>query len=188
MNMLRNAPHICDHRYSYALDNRIRRLFQSPEKITSDYIRPGNTVVDIGCGPGFFTIPMAELVGHTGRVIAVDLQPQMLAKLKGKLSSTALNKRVELHQCQPSGLALNANLSANFVLAYYMVHEVPDQKRLFEEIAAILTEDGQFLMVEPLFHVTKSAFLHSVAIAQTAGLKAMHFPRKKGGMSVLFTK
>ncbi|WP_432455732.1 MULTISPECIES: class I SAM-dependent methyltransferase [unclassified Agarivorans] len=188
MNLLRNELHICNHRHSFALDNVARRLFQSPKKITSDYIRPGNTVIDIGCGPGFFTIPMAELVGETGQVIAVDLQPQMLAKLKKKLDGSILNERVELHQCEPSSLALKSEVKADFVLAYYMVHEVPNQRSLFEEVANTLSDDGQFLIVEPFFHVKKSAFMQYLSIAEDVGLKAIESPRKKGGMSVLLTK
>jgi ubiquinone/menaquinone biosynthesis C-methylase UbiE len=44
--------------------------------------RPGMTVVDLGCGNGFWTLPMAREVGQAGRVLAVDIQREMLQKLK----------------------------------------------------------------------------------------------------------
>ena len=70
--------HICPHKFSFMLDNIFRRRLQHPRKIVGEYLRPGDTVIDLGCGPGFFTIDMAKVVGPTGKVIAVDLQRSML--------------------------------------------------------------------------------------------------------------
>ena len=50
-----------------------RRWVQDPEEIVKPYVRRGSTVLDIGCGMGYFTIPLAGLVGEEGQVIALDI-------------------------------------------------------------------------------------------------------------------
>ena len=64
---------VCPVERAGSLDNTIRRWLQNPKKILGPYLDEGMTVVDIGCGPGFFSIDMAQMVGKSGRVIAVDL-------------------------------------------------------------------------------------------------------------------
>ena len=61
-----------------SLDNIIRRWLQNPQKILRPYLKEGMTVLDIGCGPGFISIDMAQMVGESGQVISVDLQEGML--------------------------------------------------------------------------------------------------------------
>ncbi|GEM_PF-6888608 len=73
--------HVCPWWLAYTFDNPLRQLVHNPEKIFSSLIRPGQTVVDIGCGMGYFSLGMAKLVGESGRVISVDLQKEMLAKV-----------------------------------------------------------------------------------------------------------
>ncbi|MBU2481355.1 MAG: SAM-dependent methyltransferase, partial [Proteobacteria bacterium] len=59
---------VCSHSISFILDNFFRRILQNPEKIVKEYIGNGDTVIDLGCGPGFFSIEMAKMVGTTGKV------------------------------------------------------------------------------------------------------------------------
>ena len=65
---------VCSVEISGSLDNRIRKWLQNPQKILRPYIEEGMTVLDVGCGPGFFSIDIAQMVGKSGRVIASDLQ------------------------------------------------------------------------------------------------------------------
>lgn len=73
---------VCPVGLAGTLDNSIRKWLQNPQKILSPYIKEGMTVLDLGCGPGFFSVPMAKMVGKSGRVIACDLQEGMLRKVK----------------------------------------------------------------------------------------------------------
>ncbi len=73
--------HTCPAWFSFSLNNALRRIIHKPEAILEGLINPGDTVIDVGCGPGYFTVPMAEITGSGGRVIAVDLQDAMLEKL-----------------------------------------------------------------------------------------------------------
>lgn len=158
---------ICPVKLASALDSRIRRWFQNPRKILAPFVREGMTAVDYGCGPGFFTLDMAALVGVTGHVVAADLQQGMLDIVAGKLRQCGLEKRVELHACGKGG-ALPCK--ADFVLFFYMIHEVPDKVALFGEVASILKPEGRILFVEPPMHVSKKLFLEELEMARQAGL------------------
>ena len=76
---------VCPVERAGTLDSTFRRWLQNPEKILRPYLREGMTAVDLGCGPGFFTVDMAIIVGDTGRVIGSDLQEGMLRKLADKI-------------------------------------------------------------------------------------------------------
>jgi ubiquinone/menaquinone biosynthesis C-methylase UbiE len=158
--------HICSVEYAGALDSRIRRWIQNPRKILAPYVREGMTALDYGCGPGFFTLDMADLVGETGHVVAADIQQGMLDIVAAKLEKRALQKRVSLHLCGSGPLPLKVD----FALLFFMVHEVPDKAALFREIAAQLTPDGRVLMVEPPLHVSGKVYAEELEIARACGL------------------
>ena len=177
------SPHVCPHTISLFLDNWVRKFIQNPKKIVGPYIKKGNTVIDIGCGPGFFSIEMAKLVGKNGKVIAVDLQEKMIAHVKRKAARHGMLDRMEFHQCDANAIGLNRK--ADFILAYYMIHETPSPLHFLEEARGMLKDGGKMLVVEPKMHVSKSIFAQMLQEAEQAGLKAMGFPLKKGGRSVL---
>ena len=179
---------ICSHQHSFALDNFFRRLVQSPKKILAPYVNKGDTAIDLGCGPGFFTIALAELAGPAGSVIAVDLQAEMLARLEAKLhkvKNRSVLAPVVLQQCSEVELGLDESISADFVLAYYMVHETPDQLRFFQQIRKLLKPTGSCLIVEPPFHVNEKKFSQTLGWAEQAGLTITDRPKRKGGKSAL---
>ena len=171
---------VCPVERAGGLDNRIRRWFQNPHKILGPYIEEGMTVMDLGCGPGLFSIDMAQMVGKSGRVIAADLQAGMLQKLRDKIKGTELEERITLHKCEQNKIGISENV--DFVLLFYMVHEVPNKEALFSEIGTILKPNGQVLIVEPPFHVSKSAFEETLRKAQNVGLAIVKRPK------VLFSK
>jgi ubiquinone/menaquinone biosynthesis C-methylase UbiE len=169
------SPCVCPAKLAGGLDNRIRRWFQDPKRITAPYIRAGMTVLDLGCGPGFFTIEMAYMVGETGKVIAADLQDGMLRKLEKKISGTEIGGRITLHKCRANSIGLSEKI--DFVLLFYMVHEIPDKDAFFKELAAILVPGGRILMVEPPIHVSARSFEESLRHAREAGLAVAERPR-----------
>ncbi len=166
---------VCPVERAGSLDNRIRRWLQNPHKIVGPYIEKGMTVLDLGCGPGFFSIDMAQMVGKSGRVIAADLQEGMLQKLRDKIQGTKLEERITLHKCEENKIGVSEEI--DFVLAFYVVHEVPNQEEFFNEIGVILKPKGQVLVVEPPFHVSKSAFEETIRKARNAGFTVVERPK-----------
>jgi ubiquinone/menaquinone biosynthesis C-methylase UbiE len=166
---------VCPVERAGILDHRIRRWLQDPQKILRPYIEEGMTVLDIGCGPGFFSIDVAQMVGPSGRVIASDLQEGMLQKLRDKIQGTELEERITLRKCEEDKVGVSVNV--DFVLAFYMVHEVPNPKKFFREIKSILKPNGQVLIVEPPFRVSKRAFEETIRKARDAGLKPVEGPK-----------
>lgn len=161
---------VCPVRHAGALDSRVRRWFQDPAKIVGPYIREGMTVLDLGCGPGFFTVAMAEMVGRRGKVIAADLQDGMLEKVRGKIRGSHLEDRIRLHKCRADGIGFSG--TADLVFAFYVLHEVPDQRGLLSEIHALLCDGGNLLIVEPkVLHVSQAAFERTIGAAVEIGFE-----------------
>jgi ubiquinone/menaquinone biosynthesis C-methylase UbiE len=166
---------VCPVERAGSLDNRIRRWLQNPQKILGAYIEEGMTVLDVGCGPGLFSIDMAQMVGESGRVIAADLQEGMLGKLREKIKGTELEGRIRLHKCEEDKTGVLENV--DFVLLFYVVHEIPNKEEFFNEIVNILKPNGQIYIIEPPFHVSKTAFEETVRKAREAGLTEVERPK-----------
>lgn len=178
-------PYVCPAEFAGSLDNFLRRMVHKPRKILEPYIKNGMTVLDLGCGPGYFTVEMARLVGEKGKVIAADLQQGMLDMLDRKIRGTELERRVEKHLCQPDRIGISQK--ADFVLAFWMVHEVPDQKGMFEELKSILNPEGRIWIIEPKIHVTKKTFTKMIIKLESAGLKIIERPEVSISRSVLLS-
>jgi len=178
---------VCSHTHAFFLDNFFRRIIQNPKKIVGEYIAEGDTVIDLGCGPGYFSIDMARMVGSSGKVIAVDLQKEMLEKTQGKAKRLSLEDRIIFHNCPQDKIGLNGDMKADFILAYYMVHETPDHFKFLTEVKTLLKEQGKFLLVEPRFHVSKKQFQQIARDVENAGFKILGSPPKKGGHSLLLS-
>ena len=177
---------LCSAEHAGWLATPLRRLLHDPRRILAGLAAPGETVVDLGCGPGFFTLPLAEMVGPEGRVVAVDLQPAMLERLRSRAEKAGLAGSIILHACSVDGLGELP--PAHAALAFYMVHEVPDVARFLGEVSGALRPGGRFLLVEPRGHVSPSAFAATVSLAEAAGLRRVGAPRVRLSRTTLFAK
>jgi ubiquinone/menaquinone biosynthesis C-methylase UbiE len=155
------------------LDSRLRRFLYHPGRLAERYVKPGNRVLDFGCGPGFFTREFAKRVGPNGTVIAVDVQEEMLQILKKKLEPEGLMPRIKTYRCAPDSLGLSPDHDGTIdvVFAIFVVHEVPDPAKLFKEIAALLAPSGLLFLSEPPFIVSGGEFRDTIARAEEAGLR-----------------
>jgi len=160
--------HVCPWWLAYTFDNPLRRLIHKPEKIFGHYVQEGMTVMDIGCGMGYFTLALAEMVGDRGRVIAVDLQQKMLDIMLKRASGKGLAHRIVPHRCEAD--IIGVTTSADFILAFWMIHEVADPANFFTEIATILKHSGILLYAEPALHVPEKKFTNILSAAGNAGL------------------
>jgi ubiquinone/menaquinone biosynthesis C-methylase UbiE len=147
---------VCPWQLAPIIDNRLRPLIHSPEKIFAPYVAKGMTVLDVGCGAGFTSLGLAKLVGEEGLVIAADLQPKMLNMVKERALREGLAGRIRIHLCCPNRIGVQEEL--DFAVAFFMVHEVPDVQSFLEEVCALLKPGGQFFITEPKIHVGLLAF------------------------------
>ena len=76
-----------------SLDTPLRRFLYRPDRLAERYVKPGDRVLDFGCGPGFFTREFAKRVGENGQVFSVDLQEEMLAIVRGKMDAEGMSRR-----------------------------------------------------------------------------------------------
>jgi ubiquinone/menaquinone biosynthesis C-methylase UbiE len=165
---------VCPWWLCYSFDNPLRRLFHDPEPLLDPYVKSGMTVVDIGCGMGYFTIGLAKLAGPGGTVIAVDLQQRMLDVLEKRSIRAGVADRIVRHRCRKESLGVKG--PADFVLAFWMAHEVPDKPRFFHEIFDLLKPGGRLLLAEPKFHVTLQSIERTLAVCRDAGFRILEEP------------
>jgi ubiquinone/menaquinone biosynthesis C-methylase UbiE len=180
-----NNQRICPVENAGGLDNSLRRFLQNPRKILEPFISKEMTVLDLGCGPGFFSIEIAKMLAGPGKVIAADLQDGMLEIIKNKITGSGLEQKIATHKCRANTIGEIENV--DFVLAFYMIHEVPDQERLFSELKSILKPNGKIYIIEPKFHVTKKAFEEMMNKVRSIGFEIIDQPKVFFSRTVLLS-
>ena len=185
LEKLLNRKHVCPWWLCFTFDNPLRRIIHDPIKILRSYVHKGDTAIDIGPGMGYFTIPLAKLIGPSGRVTAIDIQQKMLTALVARAQKKGMADRIKTHLAGPDSIGFHEK--ADFILAFWMVHEVPDQKKFFSEIRDLMKPQGLFLMVEPVIHLSKKVFLREIETAKELGFSIKEYPEIRMSKSALFT-
>jgi ubiquinone/menaquinone biosynthesis C-methylase UbiE len=178
------GDHICPWWLAYTFDNRLRYFFHNPEKMLSSYVSKGMTILDAGCGMGFFSIGLAKLVGDKGCVISADVQPKMLEAMQKRSIKNGLSSIIRLHKSKPNSLGVETPV--DFILAFWMVHEVSMPKFFFQQIQECLKLNAKILIAEPKFHISSKRFQKMTALAQESGLIFCETPSIKFSRSVVF--
>ena len=125
-------------------------------------IKPGQTVVDYGCGPGRYAIEMARLVGSGGKVIAVDLVDMALQETKDKLEAGGYhNFDVVLAKGYDSGIA---DSTADIVFAIDMFHHIADTNAFLREVYRISKPDG--LLILSGGHLSRKTVKKKIAMSE----------------------
>jgi ubiquinone/menaquinone biosynthesis C-methylase UbiE len=183
------ANRVCPHWVGYLLINPLRNLFENPNKILGPFVQEGMTVLEPGCGMGYFTLPLARMVGPKGRIVAVDIQSKMLSALRRRAQKAGLLDRIELRLIREDGLGVkDLSGKVDFAAALHVVHEMPEQASFFGEVWQALRQGGKLLFVEPKGHVSQDQFAASVAVAENVGFVSEVLSKKMGGRATLLIK
>jgi ubiquinone/menaquinone biosynthesis C-methylase UbiE len=180
---------VCPWWIGWLLASPIRRLFDDAAPLLEPLVRPGMTVLEPGPGMGYFSLKLARLVGPTGRVVCVDLQPKMIAGLEKRARRAGLAERIEGLAGTLDHQRLDSRAATfDLAVAIYMVHEVPEQEGFLRRIATLLRPGGRLLVVEPKGHVTPEGFEAMLARAQAAGLRRVPPPAGRLGLAALLER
>jgi ubiquinone/menaquinone biosynthesis C-methylase UbiE len=164
------AAHVCPYWAGYFLAHRLRKLLQNPYRILAPYVRPNMTVLDIGSAMGFFSLPLAEMVGPAGKVVCVDVQPRMLQVLRRRAAEAGVGERIEAHVSSEDSIGLQGReASFDFALAFTMMHEVGNQANFLREIYQMLKPGAALLLTEPIKHVSRTEFDRTISLARQEG-------------------
>jgi ubiquinone/menaquinone biosynthesis C-methylase UbiE len=180
--------HVCPWWMGYLLLIPIRKFSHNPEKILRPHIHEGMNVLDYGSAMGYFSLPLATMIGDKGIVFCVDIQEKMLDKLQKRAEKAGTG-----HIIKPLLIGKNYHPEKlkeqiDFTLLFAVVHEVPDKKNLFSEIFTMSKPGAKVLFAEPKGHVSNEDFERSIQIAEAAGFKRSAEKPMQKGLSVLLVK
>jgi ubiquinone/menaquinone biosynthesis C-methylase UbiE len=180
------AEHVCPFWLIRTFDNALRRGVHPPGELLSGLAAPGDHGADLGCGIGYFTIPLARIVGPTGSVTAVDLQAPMLEGVGRRARKAGLEERVRLLRSEGPLPAFDRHL--DFALCFWMLHEVPGPEAFLRGIHDALRPGGRLLVVEPRIHVGRRAFDAAADRVVEAGFVLAAEPRVALSRALLFLR
>ena len=183
-------PHrVCPWWLGYLLANPVRRIFQQPAKVLAGHVREGMKVLEPGPGMGFFTLELARMVGESGRVIAVDIQPRMIEGLRRRAAKAGVLNRVDARVAARDSLGI-ADLAGvvDFTLAFAVVHELPAAAPFFREVARASKPGARLLLVEPAGHVTAPLFDAELQASRDAGFTLVESPSVRRSRAALLEK
>lgn len=153
--------------FCYTFQNPLRRIIHNPDTLLRHYVHAGDIVLDVGPGIGYFTLALARVTGESGRVIAADIQPKLLNVLMRRAARAGVADRITPRLSTPARTGVTETV--DFALAFWVVHEIPDQHAFFLQVRDILSPSGGLLVAEPKLHVSRGRFARSLAIAEKAG-------------------
>jgi ubiquinone/menaquinone biosynthesis C-methylase UbiE len=109
-------------------------------------IAPGMRILDIGCGPGVFTIPFARGVGAAGRVYAADIEPAMVTECRRRAQASGL-ENVEVARSDENTVPFPARC-ADLVFACHLLHELHEPALFFAEMRRVLAPEGRLVVID----------------------------------------
>lgn len=160
-------------RWMVELDNPFTKTNRAAFIVETLALAPGMTVLDAGCGPGRLTLPLARGVGPTGRVVALDIQPEMLARARAK-TEAAGQANVEFVAAALGDGKLPANHFDRAVLVT-VLGEIPDRAAALAALFDALKPGGLLAIVEVIFDPHFQTRGTVTGLAQAAGLHERAF-------------
>lgn len=176
------------HFPTWALNIFIRKWFEKPDR-HNQWVRQGQVVADLGSGPGYYTFQLADTVGPTGKVYAVDSDEKAIQVIVRKAEKKNYHN-IEAHTCSAANLGFIANESVDFVLGDGLLCcvAIPDQMKTVSEIKRILKPGAKAYLVTGRLgpsHVNDSRWEE---ILQELNVESRNRPPYKGDYWAWVTK
>jgi SAM-dependent methyltransferase len=133
--------------FANLIDNPVRRRFQPPlETAIRHGIQPGMTVLEVGPGNGTYTIGAAQRVGEHGKIIAIDIEPKMIARVRARIEAENITN-IEVRVADVYDLPFEDGF---FDLVYMIavIGEIPDPEKAFLEFHRVLAPGGTLVFSE----------------------------------------
>lgn len=140
---------VCPWWMGYLLLNPVRRISHKPEQILEPYLKPGMKAVDFGCAMGYFSLPMARIVGEEGAVYCFDIQKKMLGKLTTRALDHGLSDIIKPLLIKEGETYDHFRETIDFTLLFAVAHEVDDQQKLFKDLSLMMKPGSLMLFAEP---------------------------------------
>ena len=154
-------------RWLVELDNPFTKTNRAAFIVETLDISPGMTVLDAGCGPGRLTVPLAQSVGPTGHVTALDIQPGMLARARTK-AEAAGHTHVEFVAAGLGDGKLPVNHFDRVVLVT-VLGEIPTREKALAELFRATKPGGVLAIVEVIFDPHFQSRKTVTNLAESAG-------------------
>ncbi len=116
----------------------------------------GNSVVDLGCGPGFCTFPLSRLVGSDGHIFAVDSSDKFASVLQKKIAANNA-ENISLHQTDAGNLDLEDN-SADVVFSRWLFCFLENPLQVIAEVKRVLKPNGKLIIIDYFNYLTANIF------------------------------
>lgn len=129
------------------LDNPQRRKVLPPDKVIDLLeMKPGQEVADVGCGIGYFSIPMSKVVGESGKVYAIDISPNMLEEVKLRVEREKINN-IETIQSLENDFKIR-DKSVDMVFTSTVFHEIDSTNSFLKECNRVLKDQGCLVILD----------------------------------------
>jgi len=158
----------CPAALSWLVDNPIRDRYMSPV-LARIGIQPGERVLELGPGPGAFTVGAALRAGPDGCVIAVDIQPEMIAQVEQRVREAELSN-VEMHIASAHHLPLDDG-SVDRAFLITVLPEIPDPRRALAELHRVLRPHGMLSITEEFYDPDYLFLPETVRLVEAAGFR-----------------
>ena len=154
-----------------AFDATLRPLLWNPDEIVRPFVAEGDSVVDIGCGAGYYAAALSRLIGPHGELFLVDVQEDMLERSMRRLRRERRDGPASAGAVPllSAGDRFDLPGKVDFALMSWMLHEVERPRILWESVRQYLRPIGKVLVIEPWLHVRRGRFEEEIAYARDLG-------------------
>jgi ubiquinone/menaquinone biosynthesis C-methylase UbiE len=158
----------CPASFSWLVHNPIRRRYMRPI-LDRVGLRPGERILELGPGPGAFTVDAARRVGPEGRLVVVDIQPEMITQVERRVRAAGL-ANVEMHVASAYDLPL-ADASVDRAFLITVLPEIPDRARALAELRRVLKPGGVLSITEEFLDPDYLFAGETIRLVEAAGLR-----------------